>query len=154
MLEINAELLEQGQSWIMFLNKMMPMKMHGIAEIGVAYFSGCNISVCHHRLCVYPMCMSSCRLNGNMKHNISAGEISTLRWCRIIEGELWQYHVCCCPGSLRCQVTSSHDIDCVIYTNPCLPWTMISTTVKPVYNDHQMGYFSAFWSSSRWPRAT
>ena len=25
---------------------------------------------------------------------------------------------------------------------------------KPVYNDHLMGYFSAFWSSSRWPRAT
>ena len=28
------------------------------------------------------------------------------------------------------------------------------STVKPVYNDHLMGYFSAFWSSSRWPRAT
>ena len=28
------------------------------------------------------------------------------------------------------------------------------STVKPVYNDHPMGYFSAFWSSSRWPRAT
>ena len=27
-------------------------------------------------------------------------------------------------------------------------------TVKPVYNDHLMGYFSAFWSSARWPRAT
>ena len=27
-------------------------------------------------------------------------------------------------------------------------------TVKPVYNDHLMGYFSAFWSSSRWPLAT
>ena len=27
-------------------------------------------------------------------------------------------------------------------------------TVKPVYNDHLMGYFSAFWSKSRWPRAT
>ena len=24
-------------------------------------------------------------------------------------------------------------------------------TVKPVYNTHHMGYFSAFWSSSRWP---
>ena len=30
----------------------------------------------------------------------------------------------------------------------------IWSTVKPVYNDHLMGYFSAFWSSSRWPRAT
>ena len=28
------------------------------------------------------------------------------------------------------------------------------TAVKPVYNDHLMGYFSAFWSSSRRPRAT
>ena len=27
-------------------------------------------------------------------------------------------------------------------------------TVKPVYNDHLMGYFSAFWSSFRWPLAT
>ena len=27
-------------------------------------------------------------------------------------------------------------------------------TVKPVYNDHLMGYISAFWSSSRWPGAT
>ena len=27
-------------------------------------------------------------------------------------------------------------------------------TVKPVYNDHPMGYLSAFWSSSRWPGAT
>ena len=27
-------------------------------------------------------------------------------------------------------------------------------TVKPVYNDHLMWYFSAFWSSSRWPGAT
>ena len=30
----------------------------------------------------------------------------------------------------------------------------VDITVKPVYNDHLMGYFSAFWSSSRWPRAT
>ena len=27
-------------------------------------------------------------------------------------------------------------------------------TVKPVDNDHLMGNFSAFWGSSRWPRAT
>ena len=31
----------------------------------------------------------------------------------------------------------------------CFPATM-----KPVYNDHLMGYLSAFCSSSRWPRAT
>ena len=35
------------------------------------------------------------------------------------------------------------------FTDPYLP-----DTVKPVYNDDPMGYFSAFWSSSRWPRAT
>ena len=29
-----------------------------------------------------------------------------------------------------------------------------SITVKPVYNDHLMEYFSAFWSSFRWPLAT
>ena len=34
-------------------------------------------------------------------------------------------------------------------------WESLDTfTVKPVYNDHLMVYFSAFWSSSRWPRAT
>ena len=27
-------------------------------------------------------------------------------------------------------------------------------TVIPVYNDQLMGYFSAFWGSSRWPTAT
>ena len=30
-------------------------------------------------------------------------------------------------------------------------WRRCWYTVKPVYNDHLMGYFSAFWSSSRWP---
>ena len=30
----------------------------------------------------------------------------------------------------------------------------LAYTVKPVYNDHLMGYLSAFWSSSRWPLAT
>ena len=30
----------------------------------------------------------------------------------------------------------------------------VDATMKPVYNDHLMEYFSAFWSSSRWPRAT
>ena len=29
----------------------------------------------------------------------------------------------------------------------------VTDTVKPVYNDHLMGYFSAFWGPSRWPRA-
>ena len=34
------------------------------------------------------------------------------------------------------------------------PYWKHDDTVKPVYNDHLMGYFSAFWNSSRWPRAT
>ena len=32
-------------------------------------------------------------------------------------------------------------------------WSLLHT-VKPGYNDHLMVYFTAFWSSSRWPRAT
>ena len=55
---------------------------------------------------------------------------------------------------------------CVIFTNPPLHNAFryespqarlaqtVDSTVKPVYNDHLMGYLSAFWSSSRWPRAT
>ena len=39
------------------------------------------------------------------------------------------------------------------YAPGVLTWGTFDT-VKPVYNDHLMGYFSAFWSSSRWPRAT
>ena len=35
----------------------------------------------------------------------------------------------------------------------CFIFTFL-ITVNPVYNDHLLGYFSAFWSSSRWPRAT
>ena len=31
--------------------------------------------------------------------------------------------------------------------------TKIHDAAKPVYNDHLVGYFSAFWGSSRWPRA-
>ena len=30
-----------------------------------------------------------------------------------------------------------------------MPEDLVDGTVKPVYNDHLMGYFSAFWSSSR-----
>ena len=37
---------------------------------------------------------------------------------------------------------------------PVINWHLIPITVKPVYNDHLMGNFSAFWSSSRWPWAT
>ena len=36
----------------------------------------------------------------------------------------------------------------------CLHKISDRSTMKPVYNDHRVGYLSAFWSSSRWPRAT
>ena len=40
----------------------------------------------------------------------------------------------------------------------CAPHTDVAWlgqyTVKPISNDHLMGYYSAFWSSSRWPLAT
>ena len=41
---------------------------------------------------------------------------------------------------------------CFTSLSTSLVWIMAGYTVKPVYNDHLMGYFSAFWSSSRWPR--
>ena len=37
---------------------------------------------------------------------------------------------------------------------PLHPRASFADTVKPVYNDHLMGYLSAFWSSSRWPLVT
>ena len=37
---------------------------------------------------------------------------------------------------------------------PTLRKEAYRNTVKPVYNDHLMGYFSAFRGSSRLPRAT
>ena len=48
------------------------------------------------------------------------------------------------------------DVIVMIRCNPKrTPWyRVIFYTVKSVYNDHLTGYFSAFWSSSRWPRAT
>ena len=51
--------------------------MHGTAEIGVAYFSGSNIFVCHHYVCIVSEHYQVCRVVDWMaiKHNISAGEI-------------------------------------------------------------------------------
>ena len=52
-------------------------------------------------------------------------------------------------------------IYCMFLTRPAVNMTLniidiyrVRYTVKPVYNDHLMEYFSAFWSSSRWPMAT
>ena len=44
----------------------------------------------------------------------------------------------------RLPLTPAWISDYVLYKVSC------ETTVKPVYNDHLMGYFSAFRSSSRW----
>ena len=48
-----------------------------------------------------------------------------------------------------CITGSGHTIRCCYIT-----LNILQTTVKPVYNDHLMGSFFAFWSSSGWPRAT
>ena len=53
--------------------------------------------------------------------------------------------------ALHC-ILNSHVLTQVLSYLIC-PLSMLST-VKPVYNDHLMGYFSAFWSSSRRSRAT
>ena len=70
----------------------------------------------------------------------------------------------CAGNSPETVVTSKHSkvwIVCISMGKYCVnpqPWSKwlvtLVYTVKPVYNDYLMGYFSAFWSSSRWPRAT
>ena len=47
---------------------------------------------------------------------------------RVNSVKLGQYHGCWCPGSLRRQDISSHDIDYVEEAGPCLTWGGISTT--------------------------
>ena len=51
---------------------------------------------------------------------------------------------------------TSELITCMPQPNRTTPWHVYikEYKVKPVYNDHLMGYLFAFWSSSRWPRAT
>ena len=39
-----------------------------------------------------------------------------------------KYHGCWCPGSLRRQDISTHDIDYVEYVSSCLTWGRVSTT--------------------------
>ena len=52
----------------------------------------------------------------------------------------WSPTLLCIPHNRR-RYPSTHTCEC-------------ANTVTPVSNDHLMGYFSAFWSSSRWPLAT
>ena len=47
---------------------------------------------------------------------------------RVISVYLGHYHGCWCPGSLRRQDISSHDIDYVVEAGPCLTRGGISTT--------------------------
>ena len=48
---------------------------------------------------------------------------------------------------------SSHGVDC-LWQAIGVTAPIFITTVKPVYNDHLVGYLPAFWSSSWWPGAT
>ena len=50
--------------------------------------------------------------------------------------------------------TSTKHAELFVADKPTFVTFIVQYTVKPVYNDHLMGYFSAFWTSSRWPRAT
>ena len=47
---------------------------------------------------------------------------------RVISVQLGQYHGCWCPGSLRRQDISSHNIDYVEYVSPGLTWERILST--------------------------
>ena len=65
----------------------------------------------------------------------------------------------CCSASLvtSLRINSLVHIFASLFSyvaNEMLLFHYFSRTVKPGYNYHLMGYFSAFWSSSRWPRAT
>ena len=69
----------------------------------------------------------------------------------------WMVLTISCGRQLEISVSTSHELT----KKDSVPWRIyirirasIWCTVKPVYNNHLMGYFSAFWSSSRWPRAT
>ena len=54
--------------------------------------------------------------------------------------------------AVNCYMEMIRQIDLKNIVTPYI--TSIPGTVKPVYNDHLLGYLSAFWSSSWWPRAT
>ena len=66
-----------------------------------------------------------------------SSEIKTLNVRhRVISVWLGQYHGCLCPGSLRRQDISSHDIDYVEYVGPGLTWRRIlSTCVMSIWSN-------------------
>ena len=61
-------------------------------------------------------------------------------------GLLGQHHGCWCPGSLRHQDISSHDIDCIEYLGPSLaPGRILSTCVISMWkNDTKCKYMFMF----------
>ena len=65
---------------------------------------------------------------------------------RVISVWLGQYHGCWCPGSLRRQDISSHDIDYVEYVGPGLTWEWIlsSCVISMWSNDIKCKYMFMF----------
>ena len=64
----------------------------------------------------------------------------------VISVYLGQYHGCWCPGSLRRQDISSHDIDYIEYLGPSLAWgSILSTRVISMWrNDTKCKYMFMF----------
>ena len=110
--------------------------------------------------------MSSCRCHEMLRRWYDIIVIGVLNYLKIkdmdLGGLLWA-RICERPWWYRCFAQSNHPILADQHTTQFLP-TCVNRprdfsygkqcTVKPVYNDHLMGYFSAFWSSSRWPKTT
>ena len=76
---------------------------------------------------------------------LACGHALTLNM-RVISVYLGQYHGCWCPGSLRRQDISSHDIDYIEYVGPSLTWrSVLSTCVKSMWrNDIKCKYMFMF----------
>ena len=75
----------------------------------------------------------------------------------------WWFETSSCPLWRHCNVNATRKCFLLLIRHWTVPlpifpsikiWDRHHDTTKPVYNDHLMGYLSAFWSSSRWPRAT
>ena len=95
---------------------------------------------------------------------------STLYSKPTIRRRLQHYHWHCLTDYLiwhkrvgGCVSLPNHEINTstFLFSTSVLPrrqgcdylFIFIFSTVEPVYNDHLMGYFSVFWSSSGWPKA-
>ena len=75
------------------------------------------------------------RLLGGIPHHTK--DCQTKATGRVISVELGQYHCCWCPGSLRRQDISSHDIDYVKYVGPGLTrGRILSTCVISMWSNN------------------